>query len=432
MCDKKDWVLDCLAPTRGQLAEGFYNAGVMLADDRSGIIPESSRMQLIYNATEADFDAYVALLKASGANVYLERNLGNDKFLAFAQNGKYYHVSFLAKRGEIRVIEEVETTSLAEFGYDKKGDKKTVFYQYALYYDPENNVTDTTVNCGMLYVIKLSDNSLFMVDGGHIRQCSDEMMEGLWKFLLRITDTPEDGAIRIAGWYFTHAHDDHTDGCTKLLNHHHDRIALERVLFNFPYCGYMGGYSTSIYGAFEAIAKYYPQVKVLKLHTGQEFTLADMKVEVFYAHEDLAERKDLDRVHFGDSNCMSSILKLTIDGKTIMMLGDTNVETEDMLKKYGDGSLWEADMVQVAHHCFNYLDTVYEWIHAPVAVVPNSHYGANRWDNIGKLAGVLKWVKDDQVYYEGSATYGFVATEKGFKQVETYPLIGGSYDFSGF
>ena len=60
-------------------------------------------------------------------------------------------------------------------------------------------MTETTANCGMVYVIHLSDNSLFMIDGGYIYQCSNEMIEGLWKFLLRITNTPEDGTIRIAG-----------------------------------------------------------------------------------------------------------------------------------------------------------------------------------------------------------------------------------------
>ena len=41
-------------------------------------------------------------------------------------------------------------------------------------------------------------------------------------------------------------------------------------------------------------------------------------------------------------------------------------------------------------------------------------------------------MKEKQIYYEGSGTYGFLATPDGWKQVEFYPLVGGEYDFSGF
>ena len=160
MSDKTKWVLGCPAPACGQLAEGVFNAGPMFADDRPGETPEDSKMQVVYEVNESDFDAYVASLKESGIKGTLERSQGMDKFFAFTYNGKYYHVRFVAKRGEIRVVEDVVSTPVDEFGYDTKGDGKTVFYQYGLYYDPDNNVTDRTVNCGMLYVVKLSDNRL--------------------------------------------------------------------------------------------------------------------------------------------------------------------------------------------------------------------------------------------------------------------------------
>ena len=115
-----------------------------------------------------------------------------------------------------------------------------------------------------------------------------------------------------------------------------------------------------------------------------------------------------------------------------MLLGDTNIETEALLAKYSDKTLWKADMVQLAHHCFNFLDTLYEWIAAPVVIVPNSYGGAHQSENVAKLAGAEKYMKDNQIYYEGSGTYGFIATADGWKQVEFYPLVGGEYDFSGF
>ena len=427
-----NWILNCPAPKCGKLAEGYYNAGPMLADDRNGTTKEDSKMQLIFDVTKADFNEYVQNLKTLGVEGYLERNLGADNFFAFHYAGKHYHVNYLATRGEMRIIEDAAYVSCKDFGYEAMGTEQTILYQYALYYDPDNNVTDKTVNCGMLYIIKLSDNSLFMMDAGHIRQWNEEAMNGLWQFLHKITNTPQDGIIRIAGWYFTHAHDDHTDGCTKLLHRYHNQIQLERVLFNFPFRGYTGGYSDTVYDMKKAVSTWYPNAKLLKLHTGQKFNLADMTIEVLYTHEDAATKEALGKVSLRDFNCTSSILKATIDGKTVMLLGDTNIETEALLAKYSDKSLWKADMVQLAHHCFNFLDTMYEWIAAPVVIVPNSYGGAHQPENVAKLAGAEKYVQDNQIYYEGSGTYGLIPTPDGWKQVEFYPLVGGEYDFSGF
>lgn len=432
MEEKNMWVLGCPAPKSGQLVKGYYNAGPMLADDRAGMTEEDSKMQIISNTAETDFDEYVESLKNRGIQGYLERNLGHDKFFGFSYEGKQYHVSYVAKRGELRIVEDASTTPVNEFGYHLVGQEKTVLYQYGLYYDPENHVTEKTVNCGMLYIVKLSDNSLFMIDGGHIRQWNEEAIEALWQFLLQITNTSEDGTIRISGWYITHAHEDHLDGCTKLLNRYHKQIMLERMMYNFPCFGISRGYVQSTFDMKKIVSSAYPQVNVLKLHTGQKFDLADMTVEVLYTHEDAAEKEDLSKIHLGDFNCTSTIIKLTIAGKTVMMLGDTNVEAEELLTKYSAKEIWKSDMVQVAHHCFNHLDTLYEWVGAPVAMLPNSYFGAHTPENLAKLDGVLKHVKENQIYYEGQETYGFAVTESGWKQIERVPLVGGVYDGSGY
>lgn len=62
------WILGCPAPTCGELANGFYNVGPMLADDREGITKEDSKMQIFYNVTESDFDNYIDSLRNIGIN----------------------------------------------------------------------------------------------------------------------------------------------------------------------------------------------------------------------------------------------------------------------------------------------------------------------------------------------------------------------------
>lgn len=428
---EKNWLLGCPPPCFGSVAEGFYNCGPMSADERPGPTGEDSRMQIVTHVTEADFESYVAGLKSNGVRFYLERTLGYDAFFAFLLEGKNYHLRFCSRRRELRVIEEPESVALPGFGYSLRGSRQTVLYQYGLYYDPDNNMTERTANCGMLYIIRLSDNSLFMMDGGYHLQWRREAMEHLWQFLREITDTPEGGKVRISCWYFTHTHADHIDGCVKLLNLHHDEIVLERLMFNFPRYDQVPGYEPAGYQVKEQVAKWYPQAKYLKLHTGQKFTLADMDIEVFYTQEDGVVPENITCFPMRDRNCMSTILKVTVDGATVMLLADTNVETEDWLRENADPKPWKSDMVQLAHHCFNYLDTLYQWIEAPMILVPNSYGGAHQPENEPKLQGALKYMTGDQIWYEGGGTDGFAVVGGRWEHVYHGTLVGGEYDFSG-
>ena len=426
------WVLSCPAPKSGRIVEGYYNAGPIIADDRNGPTPEDTKVQIIAEVSLQDYENYIDQLKAEGGNVYLENQIADDLFFAYEHSGKNYHVRFCAKRGEIRVAEEPDYVSPTGFGYKAAGPEQTTLYQYGLYYDPNNNMTPKTANCGMLYIIKLSDNSLFMMDAGFYLQWKDEAIDGLWQFLRQITNTPEDGIVRISAWYFTHTHADHIDGCAKLLRKYHENIVIDRLLYNFPHYAALGGYEPSIYYVKEQIAAWYPHCKFLKLHTGQKLDLADMNVEVFYTQEDAISEGNMSKFPLRDGNCMSSILKLTIGGKTAMMLGDTNIEAEAWIAENSAPGPWKSDMVQLAHHCFNYLDTLYEWIEAPVVLVPNSYGGAHQPENAPKLYGAEKFAKDGQVFYEGGGTDGFIAAEDGWKHVFHAPVIGGEFDGTGY
>ena len=429
---QSNWLFHCPPPSCGTIAEGFYNAGPMNPDDRLGSTNQDSRLQIVSNVTDGAFLQYMQDLRAAGMEFYLENSLGADRVAAFLYDGRNYHLRWVAKRQELRVIEEPAAVSPVGFSYHAKGDRKTTVYQYGLYYDPDNNMTPVTCNCGMLYIFHLCDNSLFMMDGGFLLQWNEAAMDGLWAFLRRITGTEEKGTVRISGWYFTHTHADHIDGCVKLLNRHHETISVERFLFNFPLYSSLGGYEPSGYYVKEQAAKWYPNARFLKLHTGQKITLADLELEVLYTQEDAVLPEDISRFPMRDGNCMSSILKVTVEGQTNLLLGDTNVETESWMERYSEPAIWKADMVQVAHHCFNYLDTLYAWIDAPAAMVPNSWGGAHQPENEPKLQAVLNCLKDDQIWYEGGGTDGFIAAEDGWRHVFHEDVIGGPYDGSGY
>ncbi len=424
MTDNNKWILSCPQPKCGKLANGYYNAGPILEDDRGGPTKEDTLMQVVCGVTKDEFVEYTDEFKAIGARCYFENKIADDLFFGAELNGKQYHITYSAKRKQLRVTEDEGSMALDIFEYSLNGEKRTILYPYALYYGEMSN---KSANCGMLYFIRLSDNSLFVIDAGHKNQHSKEATEGIWNFMKKITDTPEDGKVRISCWYFTHGHDDHTDGCMRILTLHSDQIILERVMHGFPsYIHCHGGFSPRSLDMRDVVRKKYPDILKLKLHTGQKFSIADMTIEVLYTVEDTADANDLSKINVRYFNATSTIIKLSVKDQTMMILGDTDDDIEKHLEKWGHPEVFKSDMVQVAHHCFNYLPKIYKWISAPMASIPQVHISPDA----ESLKDVLQYIKDDRLYYSGEETRGFEITENGFKLIETYPIIGTEFDFS--
>jgi beta-lactamase superfamily II metal-dependent hydrolase len=143
----------------------------------------------------------------------------------------------------------------------------------------------------------------------------------------------------------------------------------------------------SEYGAI--FCEKYPDARFLKPHTGQSFTLGDVKIDVMFTHEDMV-KADTGTLHLRDVNNTSTVMKLTVHGKTFLLLGDlgTSVKNpyrpivEDMRlearflgmysAKHGSYPALESDAVQVSHHAFHYYrqSEFYCAIRARYAMLP--------------------------------------------------------------
>ena len=425
------WHLSCPAPETGTIVDGVYNTGPVLADDMYSVTGQDGKMQIVTEAGLQDFEDYGKLLKASGAEMTFENQTALNRYFGFRQGDTVFQVSFFARLGEIRVMEDPHTESPTEFNFPAEGPEETIVYQYGLYYDPNADVTDRTMNCGMMYLIRLPDNSLFVIDSGHRYQWTREALQNLWNFLHDITHTAPGGRIRIACWYFTHAHNDHTDGCIALLGRWHDQILVERVMQGYPsYQVHSLGYEAESQTTKRYLLKYDPKVQQLHVHTGQKMTMGNVELEFLFAEEDHVRASSPEELPLRDFNGTSPILKVTLGGKSILFLADTNQETQERLKEISDERLWKADMVQVGHHCINRLDDLYRWIAAPQALIPNTFRASHDNGHRINLMGVLKHIRHDSVFYEGSATYGFVPAEDGFRVADELPIVGGPYDGS--
>lgn len=419
---REEWTYD-----GGCTAAGLYNTGSMITDDSQGVTADDGPMLLVTDTDEKEYEAYLEKLCGTGFEKVFENHTAAVDCCQLKKGDELLYAYHTRALGEVRVIEDRSSTALNEFSYTCAGKASAEIYQYGLYYDPRNECTSTTVNCGMFYIIRLADNQLVMIDGGHCLQCSAEAVEGMYRFLRRITGSVEGEKIRIAAWFFSHAHDDHMAACIRLLRTYPESFELQRVMFNFPpYEVYKE--EPDALTLKETLREFCPDVKCLKLHNGQVITLANVRFDVLYAHEDAVSKENPEKYPFWDFNCTSVILKMTTGSGTIMWPGDTNEETVELTLRTIPAEMWKSDVVQISHHCFNYLPALYEAIDADYAMLPNSYYGGHTVENIAKLMLVVDRLSSpDNIWYEEQTT-GFRFEDGEYRVILEEARVGGEHD----
>ena len=98
-----------------------------------------------------------------------------------------------------------------------------------------------------------------------------------------------------------------------------------------------------LYAAQAVLAQCQPEASIVRLHTGQLLHFGDMTMEVLYTPSDLAVGS------LNDYNDASMVMRLSVNGKTVLMTGDAATATWNLLaKKYG--SYLKSDCLQVPHH----------------------------------------------------------------------------------
>lgn len=412
----------------GTVSSNTYNCGPGMASDQNGTTSEDSKMVVVSSTSATSFERYVSKLMNNGFEKDVRSNYEGNIHYTFAKNNKYYHMYYTASKNEARFIEDrSSTTKVKDISTEATGSGQTEFYMYSIDYTKSEWTTSVTdywqIDCGMMFIIKLADNSLFLIDSGHERQSCDEAMEAQMDFLRKITGTPDTEKVKVRGWFFTHAHGDHVFGGHKLVEMYHDQLDIETVLFNFPAYGVVGGYDGGTFKLKASMNTYFPNAKHVSLHTGQSFAMQGVRFDTLCTHEDWVG-SDGSTTLGGDMNTASTVLKITIDGKSLMLLGD--ITKSDQLEKMYSSTL-KSDMVQVAHHGYNKLQSLYKAIAAEYALCPNSEENAGLSSgNSSKFqdiidAGAKTWV------FGGDYTQKFVVSGDtvNISQIDRYTAALG-------
>ena len=143
--------------------------------------------------------------------------------------------------------------------------------------------------------------------------------------------------------------------------------------------------------------------------------MAGGKIEVVFTHEDAVSAAGSSEI--GDFNSTSTVLKITIDGMSIMLLGDISDVAENTIVAMHTPAYIKSDMVQATHHGFNFLNKLYPMINAKIAVFPQSAFYMkdpnNGQSNLYKYQQIMTY--SDEEYFAHKYTYKFTVENGAFK-----------------
>ena len=444
--NREGWELYPVPAYNGGVLSAAYATGYGIAMD----VPEAGgKMQVVSETGVEEFSAYISLLENAGYKKTAYRTLGKNIYAQYSNGSELVYTYYIDCEKESRVILDLDSDPLNEFNYAyeaKNGDTAS-FYQYALMFDPTGkggyNVEKGKIyeNCGLFDVIKLSDNSLVLLDGGWFPQTPEKTVEECFKFLCEITGTKDDEKLRIAALYFTHGHGDHVYMPIRLLEKYSDRIVVERLMHNLP--SWYRDPNFKILG--DILTEKYPDMKFSKLHTGQEIALGGVTLDVVFTPEDMVSPEG--KTEIREYNNTSIMLKLNANGRSFMLMGDwggSYIERDTTEYKPMERSLIESfklddgtnylkcDAIQTGHHAINdWLDNFFAVVDADVAFIPQQDISYDKMahscynHNVDQLKAL--GLSDNNIFFNGRYTYGITVDTDGNMEL-SYRDIAGADD----
>lgn len=404
-------------------SDEVYACGCGLCDDINGDFSDESYMRIVRGTTEAAFLDFCALLSGNEYTSVSDIGNGSGIYREYEKNGSVLYTYYIFCENTVRIIADNASCTTARFcAHETPASGSAGLMQFGLLY--LDMIRGTTCDCGMLYAIKLKNGKLILIDGGEKEQCTVPAVREAVKRLRELCGSEK---ITVALWFCTHPHNDHIDMFTKLLRDMGESIVIERVMFNFPHLGTVQIDSSleSVSRMKSYIKKHSPDALFLKPHTGECFNIYGAEIFVLHTHEDMIGYYD-DKLYRG-ANQTSTVIKITVDGVSLILLGDCEEENgEVFLKRYSEKEL-TCTFLQAAHHCINENRNIYEAIKAQRILIPQSMYniGPRFFDNFSVIS---ENYGRENITVAGDGTSVFTIENGTCTDEKTYPVIGTIYD----
>lgn len=357
-----------------------------------------SKIYYYKGVSKDNYDTYISTLKSEG---YTEQKTysADSSYYSLLDNGENtVFVSFLRSvsgenKGRLRVFVQASGTP---YHTQSEATEANVCAPKLWQLDVDN----TSADGGMGYVIRLTDGTFIVIDGGYRNDNRDA--DNLYSIL--VANNPLEGKPVISAWFITHLHEDHWGCLEDFTKKYVNKITVNGFYYNFP-SETIGDVSAQLATNRENDMKKWTGAKLYsKIHSGMLMGFAGATVEVLATHEDVRQSyyttnwmgsASLNSNDFdSDGNETSTVFRVNIAGQSIMFLADAEEAVSNaMLYTYTTDYL-KADIMQMAHHGFD--DTVsYELINA---ISPK----------------VVLWPQDIIRYKDGVITAGTTSDTKTF------------------
>ena len=304
-------------------------------------------------ASQSEVTAYVAELEQAGYEYYTGNSeVGNNVFATYVKGNTLVHINYFAKHRQLNIVYGVKGHLLSNQPIELTEEQKVVVPSITQMY---------LSNTGLSMVLQLADGSFYIIDGGRYEPTKDGTIdevinegsankkeysfvqdtagdvEKLWAFIQE--NTPAGQRPQIT-WMITHADTDHINAPVQFINAYAGQFDLNQVCYNFPNDGAGVAF-------VETVKNKYPNAGHYVMRTGDKFYLpGNAELEI------LCTVDDLETLEWSNWNLTSAAWRFTVEGKTILICGDT--ETEPNTKMYQTfGNYLKSDVLQVPHHGAN-------------------------------------------------------------------------------
>ncbi len=391
-----------------------------------------SKMQIIKGTTATQYNTYCTKLTSNGYTKVWSRTLaaqsGSNRYAKFLSvDGSYsVYTYFVPKTSQTRIIVDTHPDTVEGFVYEGQGTGATEVYMYGLSY-PDNGYAYTSTELGIqrmfpngsMFVIKMPDNSLFVIDGGNKLQMSERAMADLYDFCRKITGLPEGQKIIISAWHISHIHNDHSVGFSRFLSKYSHAFELKNIIYNTDLVE-AGDINED---ALNQVGKLYPNARYYKPHTGERFTIAGVTFDVLYTVDDWYKPNSSNKLIVRDSACLnysndnntSMALRMTFEGKTALWLGDLEKADADLMAMYPAADL-KSDILQLPHHLLDDHTTLVQTVEPMVSFANQSKQGAYTRGKVFNY--IIKIDSLTDIYYSGNETVGYRADKGVFYREE--------------
>ena len=346
---------------------------------------------LITNSTTSvsTFNDYCNTLQSNGFTEYSRRdNVNGNYFRTYTKGTMALTVYFNQGTKKVRIISGPLTDIPPKNTTAAKETNKTPSVTLLNQGTKKDGVTQQGSGLGMLF--HLPNGKFIIYDGGYTAN------DGLYKKLKELAGNND---IIIASWIISHPHPDHEDAFDAFLKNHAKDIRIETVMYNFTKL-------SDAYGTSDTIKPYVEQyldgkTTIIKPHTGQIYTFGSSTVEILHTVEDFMPAK------ISDVNYATMVVRVTVAGKSTILLGDAYDDVAPFLTKTY-GSYLKSDMVQLAHHgTYPGTTELYSAINAPILFWPSSADNVkSRYNSSGheSLRKAISIAKDVYLASEGTVT----------------------------